>query len=170
MDEPTEVPEVPEVEEAPVEAPVVKQKQKRKPMSEEQKAKAIETLKRAREIKLTKYPKGTKRDSAIKKKMSMEEESINALALIKAQEILEKKRVDAELAEYRLWKKSQEQVNEEPPKKKKAPAKPKATTATKPKAPPKKKKVVKEESEDEQQPPQTYGRQYGMFNMDDFLD
>jgi hypothetical protein len=146
--------------------PKPKPKQKRA-MSEEAKQKARETLAKARAIKLTKYPKGTKRDSAVKKKISMEEESINTLAEIKAKEILEKKRIEEELAEYRALKAKLAQ-DDAPPKKKKAPTK---KTPAKPKTAPKKKVVVQEESsDDEQQQPEVYYQNRSMFDINDFLD
>ncbi len=154
--------DVEEIEE--VTPPVVKKKRQ---MTEAQKAnlqKARET--RAANLKDPKrYPKGSKRDAATERYQAEIEEKAEALAEKKAIELIQKKKQEKELAEYREWKKNQQKIVQEPEpiKKKKAPVAKKVAK--------KKPKIV--ESDDSDSFNDNFSVNYGNAGssfIDNFLD
>lgn len=151
-------------------------------MSAAQKKVALENLKKAREMRVSKYPKD-KRDAAEKKKASLEEQKINELAERRVQELLEKKKLDDELREFRAWKSQNKdtEIPKPPPKKKATPAPkkaPKETTEPRRKKPRKKMAEDPEGVDDEESPyiaakpgirPSPRHQEH-YFNMDDYLN
>lgn len=172
-----EVPDVPTTE---PDIPVpTKPKRQMTPL---QKAKALENLQKAREMRVSKYPK-EKREAAEKKKAALDEEKLNELAEARVKAIIAQKKVDEEMQEFRAWKRQAASVEAKPaPTKKKAPPKQKKSpiSNSKPKgkkevAAPKKgrpKKMITY-SESEEEDDRRYENQTireSRWNIDDFLN
>ncbi|KAJ3052673.1 hypothetical protein HK097_005876 [Rhizophlyctis rosea] len=145
----------PESEDPPVEqesqdVPEEKPKSKRGVMTDAKLAnlaKARETRKKNLQAKKTKYPKDKR--SALEKRIQEQEdleERIAAEAEKNAMELIERKKQEEKLREYRLWKKQQEETKKDEEEKPVQKSTKKKATA-KPKAPAKKKKPKIEDSD-----------------------
>ncbi|KAJ3024408.1 hypothetical protein HDV00_000942, partial [Rhizophlyctis rosea] len=125
-------------------------------------AKAREARKAQLEAKKKKYP--VDKRAALERKMQEEKElqkRIEEEAESKARDIIEKQKLEAELAEYRAWKKEQEELQSQATPATKKKAAPKKTAAPK-KAPARKKKVATDDETDEEtSPPPTKRRAPG---------